>query len=138
LKGRPKWFDRLKMAIRKLFRFLYTELIELNLFSVRDFGNNVDRTIAKRLGQWATRLYIVLLIVGMAILALYTFIQPETLTKTFDRPSFDQYKNLKQAHGDELECSCSLIASKYDRFVKIEPIFHQVRTYVNIVSRILK
>jgi hypothetical protein len=72
----------------------------------------------------------------MAILALYTFIQPETLTKTFDRPSFDQYKTLKQAHGDKLECSCSLIASKYDRFVKIEPIFHQVRTDVEFSNKI--
>ncbi len=81
----------------------------------------------KRIGQWSTRLYIVLLIIGLAILALYSVIQPQRLTKTFTRPSFNVYNQLIQDYGNELKCSCSLIASTYDQFIKIEPVFHEVK-----------
>jgi hypothetical protein len=118
--------------MRQSVTFLYTKLVDLNIFTVRYFGSNADRMTAKRLGQWATRLYIVLLIGGLAILALYTVIQPEILKKSFHKPSFNEYNHLKHTYGDKLECSCSVIASKYDRFVKIESVFHQVgRNYSN-------
>jgi hypothetical protein len=83
--------------------------------------------IATRLGQWATRLYIILLTIGFATLAVYTVIRPQTLTKTFDRPSLNIYNHLKHDYGDKLECSCSSIASTYDQYVNIEPVFHEVR-----------
>lgn len=124
---RPKWFKRLKMGMQKLIKGFYTKLIDFNIYTTRDFGSNVNRLMVKSLGQWATRLYIVVLIIGLATFAVYTVIQPETLTKTFDKPSFDEYNYLRQTHGDKLECSCSIIASKYDHFVQIEPVFHQVR-----------
>ncbi len=81
----------------------------------------------KRIGQWSTRLYIVLLIIGLAILALYSVIQPQTLTKNFAKPSLSLYNHLAQQYGDKLKCSCSLIASTYDQFIKIEPVFHEVK-----------
>lgn len=120
----------MRAIIRNAVTLLHTTLANLNLFSVRDFGSSVDRMTAKRLGQWTTRLYLIVLIIGMTMLVLNTIIQPQILTKTFDKPSFDLYKDLKRIHGDELKCSCSLIASKYDRFVKIEPVFHQVKSII--------
>jgi hypothetical protein len=106
---------------------MYTEWTDLNIFPLRDFGSNVDRRRAKHLGRWSTRLCIVLFISGLAILALYTIVQPETLTKTFNKPPFNLYNQLSQDYGDKLKCSCSLIASTYDQFVKIKPVFHEVR-----------
>ena len=99
----------------------------LNLFSVQDFDSNVDESTFEFLGQWSTRFYIILLTIGLAILTLYTVIQPKTLTGAFEKPSVSEYNALRQAHGDRLQCSCSIIASKYDHFVKIKPIFHQVK-----------
>ncbi|CAF3922339.1 unnamed protein product, partial [Rotaria sordida] len=80
----------------------------------------------KRFGQWATRLYIILLIIGLIILALYTIVQPQTLTKNFEKPSLNLYNELQQDHGDTLKCSCSVIASTYNQFITIKPIFHEI------------
>ncbi|CAF3744360.1 unnamed protein product [Adineta steineri] len=79
-----------------------------------------------RLGRITTRLYIVLLITGHVILILYTIIQPQILTKTFDQPSLTTYNHLMVDHSDTLQCPCSSISSIYDRYVTIEPVFHQV------------
>ncbi len=124
---RLKWFDRLKLTLRNLLVRVYRESTDINIFPRRDLGNNIGRMTTKRIGQWSTRLYIVLLIIGLAILALYSVIQPQRLTKTFTRPSFNVYNQLIQDYGNELKCSCSLIASTYDQFIKIEPVFHEVK-----------
>ena len=121
------FFGRLKATIRKLPTRLYEVLANLNIFLLRDLGSNIDLITAKRLGRWATRLYIVLLIITMIILFLYAVVQPQTVTKTFDKPPLNHYNNLIKNYGNILKCSCSLIASKHDRFIKIEPIFHEVR-----------
>ncbi|CAF1440027.1 unnamed protein product [Adineta steineri] len=119
-------FSQLQIIIQKLITYLYTKLVNLNIFFVRDFGSNIDRTTAKRLGQWATRLYMILLVVGISVLAAYIIFQPETLTKKFDQPSLDLYNQLFQRYGDELKCSCPSITSTYNRFVTVEAIFHQI------------
>lgn len=94
---------------------------------MRDLGSNIDRTRAKNIGKWSTRLYFTLFIIGLGILTLYTIIQPETLTKTFDKPSFNFYNKLKSKYKDKLKCSCSVISSKYEQFVQMNAHFHQVR-----------
>ena len=121
------WFARLKMIKQNVSTFVYTTLVNLNIFSLQDLGSNVDRITAKRYGIWATRLYIVSLTIGITILVLYTVVQSQTQTKIFDKPTFSYYNHLRQLYGDELKCSCSLIALTHDRFVKIEAVFHEVR-----------
>lgn len=115
--------------MQKLIVLLHTTAIKLSIFPARHFGNNANRETAKRLGQWATRLYILLLIVSFAVVVLYTIVQPQPSTKIFHKPSFDFYNHLKQEYGDNLKCSCSSVASIYNRFVNIAPRFHQVGTY---------
>ncbi|CAF0815388.1 unnamed protein product [Adineta steineri] len=94
--------------------------------SLRLITPNVDPITAKRLGRWATRLYIALFIGGLCVLTVYTLIQPKMMTKTFDKPSFNVYNDLKKLYGDELKCPCSVIASVYSRFMEIKPIFHKI------------
>ena len=120
-------FAQLKVLVRNLVTLLYTKLINLNAFPLWDFGSHVDRMTAIRLGQWATRLHIILFAIGFAILAVYTVIRPQTLTKTFDKPTFNLYNHLKRHYGDKLECLCSSIASKHNRYVDVKPVFHEVR-----------
>ncbi|CAF4176868.1 unnamed protein product, partial [Adineta steineri] len=103
------------MALPTLRTFVSTKLIGLNMFPLWAFGNNTNRVTATRLGQRATRLYIILLIISFAIIIFYTVIQPQILTKTFDKPSFDVYNRLARDHGTTLECSCSVISTTYDR-----------------------
>ncbi|CAF1266380.1 unnamed protein product [Adineta steineri] len=100
--------------------------MNLNLFTVQDFSSSIDRMAAKRLGQWATRLYIVLFIIGLSIPSLYTIIRSQTLTKTYVKPSFKLYEKLQRDHENALECPCSSIATTYNEFVKIDARFHHI------------
>ncbi|CAF1470536.1 unnamed protein product, partial [Adineta steineri] len=118
--------DRMRIMIRKLIKLLSTTLIELNIFSTRDFGSNTDQITAKRYGRWATRLYIILFLSCLIILIFYTTIRSHNLTKTFDQPSFIRYTHLKEIYGSKLKCSCSKITSAYDKFLEIKPEFHSV------------
>ncbi|CAF1442062.1 unnamed protein product [Adineta ricciae] len=119
-------FDRLVMIIRSLSTLLYTQLNNLKIFSPRDFDSRIDRITAKRLGQWSTRLYIILFITGLVILSLYTIIRPESQTKIFYEPSFARYNHLVEKYRNQLKCFCSSIASKHNEFVILEPQFHQI------------
>ena len=133
---RLKLSERIKMMIQKLFTTLYTKLITLNLFPLRNFGSTISRTTAKRLGQLATRLYIVLLTVGLITLLFYTIIQPQVLKKTFNTPSLDLYESLLRDHSETLQCPCSSISLPYGHFINIEPVFHPVRA--DIIHTCLK
>ncbi|CAF1305597.1 unnamed protein product [Adineta ricciae] len=118
--------DRLKMIIQNVIKLLYNALTESNIFSSRDVGSDVDRMTAKNYGQWATRLYMILFISSLSILVFYTIIQPHSVIKNFEQPSFTYYNRLKDIYGDGLKCSCSRIASTYSDFVSIQPAFHPI------------
>ncbi|UJR12465.1 hypothetical protein I4U23_016641 [Adineta vaga] len=95
-------------------------------YFVPAFGSNMDRIQAKRLGQYATRLYIVLFIISITILGLSTIVQPQILTKTFVKPSLNLYRRLVVDYAGTLQCFCSLISSPYERFIEIKSEFHQI------------
>ncbi|UJR18380.1 hypothetical protein I4U23_005284, partial [Adineta vaga] len=118
--------DRLNKVMQNLLKLIHNTLVELNIFSSRDFGNNIDRLTAKRYGQWATRLYTILFTSCIISLISYTTIQPQTLIKNFEKPSLTYYSDLRNIYGDELICTCSRIASTYQQFVNIQPAFHSV------------
>ncbi|CAF1222349.1 unnamed protein product [Adineta steineri] len=122
---RSRW-SRLRAIMQKIVTLLYDNLANLNIFLVRDFGSKVDRITAKRLGQWATLLYIVLFLISMIGLTLYFSMQPKTQTDIFDKPSLDLYERLFQRYGNQLKCSCSSIVSTNGRFVKLEAVFHDI------------
>ncbi|CAF1383357.1 unnamed protein product [Adineta ricciae] len=120
-------FNRMKIIIQNALRILLTTLIELNIFSLRDFGRNINKLTAKKYGRWATRLYFILFLSSLTILIFYTIIQPRSITKTFKQPLIiSYYEKLRKIYGDELKCSCSRIASTYNKFIKIIPMFHPI------------
>ncbi|CAF4002362.1 unnamed protein product, partial [Adineta steineri] len=121
-----KFFTRMKILLKNLLKLLYAELITLTIFPSYSFGQINDRIKAKRLNQLASRLYVLLLIIGVVILSLQTLVQPEILTKTYTKPSLETYEYLLENHGDTLHCPCSITSSTYGKYIKIEPIFHQV------------
>lgn len=112
--------------IKNIIKLSQRALVELNLFTARDVGSNVDQMTSKRYGQLATRLYLILFLTGLIIIVLYTVIQPHIVTKNFEKPSFDFYNHLRSIYGEKLTCSCSIIASTFNQFVKIQSVFHSV------------
>ncbi|CAF1468909.1 unnamed protein product [Adineta ricciae] len=125
-RSRRNRIEQLRMIVRNMFRLLFTALVNLNIFLVRDFGSQIDRATAVRYGRMATRAYLALVISTIAILAFQTILEARTVTKIFENPSLSFYKKLKRIYGNELKCPCSVIASTYDHFVAIEPKFHLI------------
>ncbi|UJR17612.1 hypothetical protein I4U23_004508 [Adineta vaga] len=123
---RHNYASRLKINIQNLIKLLQVTLVQLNIFTSRDFGSDVDQVTAKRYGRWATHLYMVLFLSSLTILIFYTIIRPHISTRNFSRPPLHYYKHLRETYGDELKCPCSTIASTYNKFVKIESIFHSI------------
>ncbi|CAF4275987.1 unnamed protein product, partial [Adineta steineri] len=120
------YFNRIKIIIQNMIKLLSKTLLELNIFQPSDFGSSVDRLTAKQYGRWATRLCIFLFLSSLMILIFYTIIRPHNVTKTFDQPLFNSYERLQQIYKNELKCSCSQIASTYNKFVEIIPKFHPI------------
>lgn len=118
--------NHFRLTMRSSALFLYDSLINLNIFSIQELGSNIDRRKGKLIGKWSTRLYICLFLLSLSILTIYTLVQPETSTKTYSKPSFEYYNQLKSKHKHQLKCSCSRISSKYETFTRIQPMFHQV------------
>ena len=107
--------------------FCYTNMFDANIFSQRDFGSCMDQQKAKRLGQWITRLYVTLFVIVLIVLGVQKTIQSRTITKTFDKPSYQTYQRLFQRYSDELKCPCLSLTSTYGRYVQMETVFHQVQ-----------
>ncbi|CAF1166746.1 unnamed protein product [Adineta ricciae] len=124
--------------MRQIFKRVYLELINLNIFCKRDFGHSINQEIAKRLGRWATRIYILLLIFGFVILAVYTVIKPVSITKTFPNPSLDTYDKLRSVYGDQLQCSCSFVSLVHRQFIEVQPKFHQICSSVFVSDEFRK
>ncbi|CAF1505214.1 unnamed protein product [Adineta steineri] len=127
LKVKPKLYDRLKKMFLTTMMQASAGMMDLNIFPIWRFGSNTDRMTAKRLGQWSTRIYIILFTMSLTIIIIYIGVQPQMLTKSFNEPSLNVYNRLLRDHGDTLQCPCSLISSTYSQFIQIKPVFHQVR-----------
>ncbi|UJR34643.1 hypothetical protein I4U23_027420 [Adineta vaga] len=103
----------------------YICIFIMNLFTSKK-SKKKQQVTAKYLGQWATRLYIILFFICLTIFFLFIIVQPQVLTKTFDKPSFDFYNSLKQQYDNQLDCSCSNISLVYYGLISIEPLFHEI------------
>ncbi|UJR34132.1 hypothetical protein I4U23_021539 [Adineta vaga] len=119
-------FNKMKIITQNMIKLFSTTLVELNIFSLLDFGDHIDQLTAKRYGRWATRLYFILFLSSLTILIFYTIILPHNVTKNFKQPLFISYQQLREIYGNELKCSCSRIASTYNESVEIIPVFHPI------------
>ncbi|CAF1147616.1 unnamed protein product [Adineta steineri] len=108
--------------LRFLIIFVKEYIVKLNLFTT--IPPSEDENILRRSRQM-TRIYIILVIISILILAAYTALTQETATVTVKSPTLSTYKELFNDHSSTLECSCSQIAVEYNRFIsQFEPEYH--------------
>ena len=132
---RRSLIGRFCASARILFGFLRAKAINLTLFRTSSFGNRIDRATAELLNRLATRLYICLLIIILIVLFLYTSIDQRTITKTINNPSLLDAQQLQTDYPYTAECPCTRISVRFDQFVDIESMFHQVRKeYGNVCT----
>ncbi len=105
--------------LRPLLVTLKNYLVQLNLFYS---GVQDEQTIQGE--RRSTRFYLVLLIVSMIISTIYYTIIPYTEIVLKEPPSLNEYLTL--VHQSSLQCPCSKVGVAYEKFIQIEPVYHEI------------
>ncbi|CAF1033339.1 unnamed protein product [Adineta steineri] len=105
--------------LRAAFARLKLFLRQLNLFNT----NSADGTVT-HIERRSTRLYLVLFISSMIILTLIYNIISYTTTIVVSSPTLAEYSSLTEKSA--LQCFCSNIAVKYEKFVQIQVHYHEL------------
>ena len=96
-------------------------LIELNIF--KQHQSNPRKVYYQRI---ATRFYILVLIISLAIFTFYSLFIEKIHREIVRNPSESDYRRLEQIYGDSLSCPCTSNSMNYSTFINIEPHYHQV------------
>ena len=105
-----------------LWAALRHTLAELNLFK-----SGLNEVEVVRQERWSTRLYLILLIMSLLVLVIYSGFGIQTIHVTVQEPSAELFEKLQLQYSETLQCPCSQIAVKYERFIQIQPTYHRVR-----------
>ena len=73
----------------------------------------------------STRLYLLLMIIGLIAITFYTSIIQHTITYHVKLPSLHKYRQLVNRYPS-LTCECQQTTTSYSVFVSFSPTFHQV------------
>ncbi|CAF3326085.1 unnamed protein product [Rotaria sp. Silwood2] len=131
---RMPFIIRLRTHARALFGFIRIKITNLTFFPLHSFGSNVDRVMADRLNRLASRLYVGFLVVGLTILIMYTSIQERIVTKNILYPSMLKAQQIQNDYSNTAQCPCAKIAIPLDRFITVQPTFHQICSSVFVTD----
>ena len=107
----------------RVLSFFKSQLLQLNLFK-----SGIQDELVLQKEHRSTRLYLALLIVSSVIIVFYYSIAPYVHTVVIKTPTFVEYSTLSEERL--LECSCTTLAVKYEKFVQLKPFYHQLcRSY---------
>jgi hypothetical protein len=96
----------------------------MNLFKSAE----TDQSIENRYNQIvSTRLYIILLIIFVIVLAIYTGLSENKINVNVDFPSMSVVNQLQLENLYEFSCSCSKTTIPFGTFTLLNFTFHQVR-----------
>ncbi|CAF4248165.1 unnamed protein product, partial [Rotaria sordida] len=85
----------------------------------------------KVLGIHATRIYLILLVVGITTLMIYSSSILNTRTVTISNPSLTTFERLHSTYPQTLICPCSLLTIPYNKILFISPPrYHPVRNAI--------
>lgn len=104
--------------------YIKQRIIELNLFPT--IPPSQDQKII-RLGQITTRIYLILLLVSIFILAVYTSLTQETIIVIDKSLTISKYLKLFNQYSQTLQCPCNHITVKYEKFItQYKPQYHSI------------
>ena len=108
-----RW-HQLKILLKK-------SIIELNIFK-----NDLTTDHHVRYQRYATRLYIIILIISVAVLAFFSSLSKQIHRETVLNPTKSEYGQLRETYPNSLVCPCTSISMNYSTFITIQPHYHQV------------
>ena len=111
------------MHYRAAGRWICHAVTEFNLFKTAATRHDpFERSTSKI----ATRLYLLLMLFSMIIIAIYLLSSRQTQISTVSHPSQDNLKNLYNTYPSTIQCPCGDIAIPYKLFISLLPSFHPV------------
>jgi hypothetical protein len=75
---------------------------------------------------WATRICLVLLLIGVAILTIYSSITAHSISVIIHNPSKSQFDYLYEKYPSTLSCPCTHLSTPYSTIISIQPRYHQI------------
>lgn len=102
---------------------LIKKIYEMNFFKSADTDQSNERRYIQIV---STRLYIILLIVSVLILASYTGLSENRFTIRRHFASMDVVKQLQLQNFHEFSCPCSTMTIPFGTFTSLYLTFHQV------------
>lgn len=97
--------------------------LELNLFET----DAIDQETVS-IQRWSTRIYLLLLIIGILILLIYNGIRMETRQLEVSNPTLETYMKLQEVYGAEVKCPCTQRSVRTISFVKLIIEYHEICT----------
>jgi hypothetical protein len=108
-------------SLQLFYIFSRGKLLVLNLFESRSTNPAIIyREIV------ATRLFLMFFSISVCILMAYTSLSLRMRSKTIQTPSHSIYEQLQGQYPDTLQCPCTQIAIPYGKFIRVQPLFHQI------------
>ncbi|UJR16806.1 hypothetical protein I4U23_003705 [Adineta vaga] len=99
----------------RIYRRMRQYLLQINLFETEAID---QATIS--IQRWSTRIYLLLLFVGMSIILIYNGIRLETRHYEVSNPSLEIYMELQKLYDTTLKCPCtqiSILTGSFAEFV---------------------
>lgn len=111
------------LFIESRFRRLIRKIRELNLFKTAETQNSSEIRHDQII---VTRLYIILWLASVTILAIYTGLPEKNNYVLVKSPSIDDLYQLQSAHLNEFACPCSKITIPFGTFTSLQYTLHEV------------
>ena len=118
-----------RRLLQRSFSFVKKTVVGLNLFD-----NQSGDVRIQRYQIVATRLYITILVVCLLTIALYQGIRQDVRQETVQNPTLSRYLELETLKLDNLACPCKSISVPRQKFISLEPIYHDVCSSVFVSS----
>ena len=95
-------------------------LSTLNVFDKSILLSDIKQKI------WATRFYLLLLLLGTIILTIYSSVASHLQITTIKNPSRNQFEEMYKKYSLTLSCPCTQLSTPYSKIMSIQPRFHQI------------
>ena len=114
---------RVAIRYRAAWQWIWDAVTKLNLFKTAAARHDPFQRSSSRI---ATRLYIIVMLFSMIIVAIYLLSTRQTQMRTVVHASQDMFKSLYNRYPSTIQCPCSDIAIPYKLFISLSPRFHPV------------
>lgn len=101
---------------RQFYGLLRQKLLTMDFFEFDDI----------RLGIISTRVYVVLLLIGVLLFSIYTSLAADLYVVTLYSPTLNEFETAELSYPSSLVCSCSHLSIGYNQIMHVQPRYHQL------------